>query len=241
MKNSTNASSHLLSKVILLPCVALMLFCCSAKAKQENRPGTKAEDKIDIFWKWFIENKAKYENLPDQGPELDERLDLIISQLRKIEDGLAVEISREFQGMRDIVISAEGDRSKFPIVQAIVSKAPKIDKWTVTAFRQRAAEGFSLRVGDIEFAPAKMFFDPIIDGDSLDVIVYAENLSKHDYNEAAYYGLITLDNVLGEYDCVMKVRHYDFRDTRELPKKHDLKHLTELPKFVDDFHSARKR
>lgn len=201
----------------------------------------KAEDKIDIFWKWFVENKAKYESLPEQGPELDERLDLIISQLRKIEEGLAVEISREFQGMRDIVISAEGDRSKFSTVQAIVSKAPKIDKWTVTAFRQRAPEGFILRIGDIEFNPSKMYFDPLVDGDSLDIIVYAENLSKHDYNEAAYYGLITLDNVLGEYDCVMKVRHYDFRDTGELPKKHDLKHLTELPKFVDDFHSAGKK
>lgn len=218
-----------------------MLLCCSAKAKQENIPTAKGEDKIDIFWKWFVENKVKYETLPDQGPELDERLDLIITQLRKIEDGLAVEISREFQGVRDIVISAEGDRSKFAIVQAIVSKAPKIDKWTVTAFRQRNPEGFSLRVGDLEFDPSKMYFDPIVEGDTLDVIVYAEKLSKYDYNEAAYYGLITLDNVLGEYDCVMKVRHYDFRDTKELPKKHDLKHLTDLPKFVDDFHSGRKK
>lgn len=241
MKTIINASWHLFSKTILLQSAILILICCSAKAKQEDMPTARTEDKIDIFWKWFIQNKAIFETLPEQGPELDERLDLIISQLRKIEDGLAIEISREFQGVRDIVISAEGDRSKFGIVQDIVAKAPKIDKWTVTAFRQRSGDGFILRVGDMEFDPSKMYFDPLIDGDSLDVVVYAEKLSKHDYNEAAYFGLITLDNVLGEYDCVMKVRHYDFRDTKELPKKHDLKHLSELPKFVDDFHSARKK
>ncbi|SHH79575.1 hypothetical protein SAMN04488109_5472 [Chryseolinea serpens] len=219
-----------------------MLFCCSAKTKKENISRPRAEDKIDIFWNWFADNKEKFEDALDQDLiHQDEKLELILAQLRKIEDGLAVEISAEHNGTREIIISPEGDRSKFDIVQAIVSRAPNIDKWTVTAFRQRAPEGFSLKIGDIEFEPAKMYFDPLIDVDSLDVIVYAENFSKHDENEAAYYGLITLDNVLGEYDCVMKVRHYDFRDTGELPKKHNLKHLTELPKFVDDFHSARKR
>lgn len=202
----------------------------------------KTGDNIDIFWKWFDENKDKFKDALDQDlVHQDEKLDLILAQLRRIEGGLAVEISAEHNGMREIIISPEGDRSKFAVVQAIVSKAPKIDGWTVTAFRQRASKDFSLKIGDLEFEPSKMYFDPLIDGDSLDVIVYAENFSKHDENEAAYYGLVTLDNVLGEYDCVMKVRHYDFRDTEELPKKHDLKHLTELPKFVDDFHSARKK
>jgi hypothetical protein len=203
---------------------------------------SKGSDKIDAFWTWFVKNKSKFEDLFDQdSSHQDQQFDLILSHIRKIEGGLAVEITKEVGGVREIIISADGDRTKFAAVQAIVSKAPKIEGWTVTAFRQRASKSLTLQVGDIEFDPSKMYFDPLVDGDSLDVIVYIENLSKNDFNEAVYYGLMTVDNVLGEYDCVMKVRHYDFHDTEELPKKHNLKHLTELPQFVDDFHSERKK
>ncbi len=85
-----------------------------------------------------------------------------------------------------------------------------------------------------------MFFYPVIDGDSLDLIIYAKNIKASDQNKVGYYGLITMDNVLGEYDCVMKVRHYDFHDLDDETEMSDLKPLTELKKFVDEFHSRKQ-
>ncbi len=48
------------------------------------------------------------------------------------------------------------------------------------------------------------------------------------------------DNILGEYDCVVKVRNYDFHN---MPVKQeelkDLKPLLELADYVDNFHKAK--
>jgi len=180
-----------------------------------------------------------FENISDN--DRDEKLTLLIEQLSLVEKGLAVEVSNEFNGVHDLVISAEGDRTKFDAVKKIVAGAPKIDKWTVTAFRQPSTDDFTLTYQDMNFTPSEMFFAPVIEGDSLDLIIFVKGISNHNYEEAAYYGLITIDNVLGEYDCVMKVRHYDFRDLNEISDTSSLQHVTALPKFVDDFHAVKPK
>lgn len=193
----------------------------------------KKKDPIENFWKWFAENKAKFETVPGVDPA--PQLDLISAHLNPISDGLSVEVSREFNGVRDIVISPEGDKNKFPIVREIVDKAPPIQGWTVTAFRQRANIDFILDSPQVKYNTAEMFFEPLIDGDEFDLIIYAENLIEVTPEVRFQFGIIVMDNVLGEYDSVMKVRRYDFRDLNEAENRNDLRPLSELPKFVDEF------
>jgi len=49
------------------------------------------------------------------------------------------------------------------------------------------------------------------------------------------------DNILGEYDCVTKVRNYDFHD---MPTKEneldELLPLLDLSAYVDKFHDSKK-
>ena len=86
-----------------------------------------------------------------------------------------------------------------------------------------------------------MFFHPLIDGDNLDLIIYARNISRCDSDKVTLYGLITIDNLLGEYDCVTKVRNYDFHDLDTEENKSKLKSLTELKAFVDSFHRQKEK
>lgn len=194
----------------------------------------KKKDPIENFWQWFTENEFQFDNLTQEN--VKEKLDLIGNHLRKISDGLVVEVSKNHEGFRDLTISAEGDKEKFPIVREIVDKAPQIRGWTVTAFRQRANIAFILETDSIKYNTAEMFFQPLIEGDEFDLIVYAENLKDVDEKTAFHFGMIVMDNLLGEYDSVMKVRRYDFRDLNQADDKSKLKPLTESPKFVDDFY-----
>ena len=61
-----------------------------------------------------------------------------------------------------------------------------------------------LKAQDHELNPDKMKFFPVVSGDSLDIIIYANNVTEENYNQVAYGGLLLIDNILGEYDCVTK-------------------------------------
>ncbi|SFS73347.1 hypothetical protein [Mucilaginibacter polytrichastri] len=194
------------------------------------------DDKVSVFWKWFSNHKTEFEYLDDKNR--DQKLDLILEHLHPISEGLAVEVSDEYKGVRDILISANGDKNNFSAVKNIVNSAPLIKGWTVTAFRQRANKNFTLKYQDIYFRPSQMFFYPIIKNDSLDLIIYVKGLKSHDSDKVNYYGLIAMDNVLGEYDSVTKVRYYDFEDLGN-NKDRNLKPVTNLPKFIDSLYKIK--
>lgn len=198
----------------------------------------RKKDPIEQFWAWFNENKSMFNNINDQNR--DDLLDTLLERLHKIQEGLSVEVSEEFKGVRDLTISAEGDRDRFPVVQKIVNTAPKMKGWTVTAFRQPLDFDFTLEYQGLKFSPSEMYFSPLVNSDTLDLIIYAKGIKKHDSNTVNHYGLIAMDNVLGEYDCVTKVRYYDFHDLDEEEDKSDLRPVKELRAFVDSFHKQKK-
>lgn len=198
----------------------------------------KKKDKTEVFWTWLSNNIQIFEKI--ESHDQNEKLNLILENLRNISDGLSIQISKESKGIRDLVISPDGNKEKFAIVTKIIEKAPQIKGWTFTAFRQPTEGNFTLKYEDMEFTPSEMFFYPKIEGNSLDLIIYTKNIKNHDFNIISYYGLMTIDNLLGEYDCVMKIRHYDFHDLNEAGDKITLKPLNELKIFVDNFHKAQQ-
>jgi hypothetical protein len=201
----------------------------------------KKGDKIDHFWTWFSENEKTYRRFQD-NPE--KYLNELLSKAKKISDGLAIELEPPKDGVINMTISADGAIDLFPIVQQIVEKAPKISDWKFYAFRQRMpvdkVKGMVLKAQNHELNPDKMKFSPIVTGDTLDIIIYADDITEENYNQVAYGGLMLVDNILGEYDCVTKVRSYDFHNMPpNADKLNDLFPLLELAKYVDNFHKRK--
>ena len=202
----------------------------------------KKGDSIDTFWKWFIDNEKKYRNFQDNP---DFYLTEILSKAKEIAVGLAVELEPPQNGIINMTISADGDADLFPMVQQIVDRALKIKGWNIFAFRQRMpidkVKGMILKAQDHILDPGKMKFYPIITGDTLDIIVYADNVTDENKNNVAYGCLLLLDNLLGEYDCVKRVRSYDFHSMpTEQNQLIELKPLIEIASYVDNFHLQRK-
>jgi hypothetical protein len=194
----------------------------------------KGKGRIEGFWAWFVKNKDRFEHQDEK-----EVLDILYKKISRIKSGLSVEVSGKFEDSRDLVISAEGDRLNFPIVQEIVNAAPEIPGWTITAFRQPSQIDFTLTYRDIEFSVSEMYFCPVIQGDFLDLIIYVKGIRNHDPNLVAHYGLVTMDHVLGEYACVMKVRHYDFHDLDDEKDIADLLPLKAVGEYVHKFHQEK--
>jgi hypothetical protein len=101
--------------------------------------------------------------------------------------------------------------------------------------------GIKLKAQNHELDPEQMKFFPVINGDTLDLIIYAKDITEENYNQVAYGALLLLDNILGEYDCVTKVRSYDFHDMPSTKEElEDLIPLLRLAAYVDAFHSSKK-
>ena len=79
-----------------------------------------------------------------------------------------------------------------------LKKAPKIVGWKFIAFRQPLGFDFTLEYQGIKLTPSELFFFPIRDEESLDIIIYGKGFKEHDFNTLAHYGLIMMDNVLGD-------------------------------------------
>ena len=219
-----------MKSITLLLLFSIFSVSHNYKLKQQNV-------QIAMFWKWFISHKDILEHLTETNR--DKKLDLVLDQLNKIQPGLAVEISDEFKGTRDFVISANGDIDKFSAVKAIVSEAPHIKGWKVTAFRQKAGQDFTVKYGNLSFKPSQMFFYPNKTEDGLDIIVYVKGIANQDKEKVNYYGLIAMDNVLGEYDSVTKVKNYIFQDLETPKNKKELRPVSQLPDFIRHYYSIK--
>jgi diadenosine tetraphosphate (Ap4A) HIT family hydrolase len=211
--------------------------------KENNMAGFfKKADPIEKFWAWFKDNEKRFRKF-EENP--DKYLNEVLTQAKKIQAGLAIEFEPPKNGVINMTVSADGDKNLFSVVQHIIAKAPGIEGWKFIAFRQRLSleqvKGMKLKAEDHELDPEKMKFFPMIDGDNLDIIIYTHGVKEENYNQIAYGGLLLLDNILGEFDCVTKVRSYDFHN---MPVKKDeldgLLPLLDLAEYVDKFHNLKK-
>ncbi|MDO1445587.1 hypothetical protein Q0590_04970 [Rhodocytophaga aerolata] len=213
-------------KKSLLFFISLLWICSCSKTREE---------KIAAFWQWFDTNKEQYANLTQEDQAA--KLSILIDKLHDIDSELSVEIASEIQ---EIVISAEGDTSRFALVEEIVSKAPALEEWDVTAFRQPRMEDFTLQYEEITLTPSELYFLPVEDNDQLDIIVYGLGFSQYKYTKLAHYGMIMLDKVMGEYNVATKVRYYDFKDLAEAKNSEELIPLSELNDYIEAFHAESK-
>ncbi len=230
---------------LLITLLAFSLTYCRSQptmeAARDISTTSGKQDAINKFWKWFQTNEKKLRGF-ERNP--DKILGEVLDNAKQIENGLAIEFEPPNNNIVNVTISADGDRNLFPIVKQIVEKAPKIQGWNFIAFRQRMPadklKTMVLKVQDHELSPAKMKFFPIVSGDSLDIIVYINQVTEKNFNQMAYAMLTLMDNILGEYDCVTKVRSYDLQ---KMPTKKEeldgLQPLLDLTAYVDRFHQSK--
>jgi hypothetical protein len=213
--------------------LALALLGCGgektdkAGAKGSAAATVKAREPVAAFWKWFVEASAGL-----RAGDARETMNRISDELKKIDQGVFAEIRIQGED-RTLVITADGNRKLFPIVEEIFAARPTVAGWDIVAFRQRAKDGEpALRV---EMSGKKLDAENVkFVGKSggelkLDIDVFMPGFTNE--KDMAQVGYVLLDHVVGEYDMETKIGAITFAPIAKAPDA--AKPLKDLPAIVD--------
>lgn len=194
------------------------------------------QPKYAAFWTWFDAHSAR---LYAMRSPTDPILDSLGVALAKVHRDLTFEIGPEAP-RRELIISADGIRSAFAEVEALVAAAPRLAKWQVIKFRPRRTSLNLLTIDDVTFDPSRVRF--VIakdDPGKVALLLFFDQYTaaRRDLYQKA--GFLLLDEALGEYDTEMKVGSIDFVgfDSKYFPQSRP---LTELASAFDAYLGPRR-
>ncbi|MCU0435455.1 MAG: hypothetical protein MUC87_18500 [Bacteroidia bacterium] len=174
------------------------------------------------FWNWFSSVSTHYFAI-EKSTHIQNDLHQLKAKLSEVNESLTFEIGpvRE-NGKRELVISADGIKTVFPVVIDLVHQAPELAQWTIFAFRQPKKEFTVLEYGPLRVSYDDIYFRATPEGDKLDIELHIRNYTESDLWNGAMF--ILLDNVIGEYQTEMRLGHLSRKNLREA----DVPHLQPL-------------
>lgn len=187
-------------------------------------------NKQRYFWDWFSKNADTYFHFEKNQNSLLKKLK---SELEKINPCLTFEFGPIFSdNTREFIISADGIKSVFPIVQDLVQHAPSLTKWRFIAFRQPHLgitqinyKGLILSFNDVYFQYAK-------DNGKIGLELHIKGFSESP--EWTGIVFILLDNILGEFDAEMLLSYIN-KKTLDETQKGVLFNIHELPIIIQKY------
>jgi hypothetical protein len=151
------------------------------------------------FWDWFVRHEPKFFNFrTNQEDEREPIFEELATQLHKVHPDLAFEFGPN-EVRREFVISAGGIKGAFPSVASLVSAAPILDRWQVTAFRPRRNPVSVVEFRGKRVDPADVQFTLLSDGKMPGVCLFIPGYKENDPDMKTIAYLL-LDESLGEYD-----------------------------------------
>jgi hypothetical protein len=119
---------------------------------------TTTDTRIRAFWQWFECHLPEFRKLskPDEA-----FWDIALEQIKKVDERLWIELSATDDAVREFIVTASGHVEAFPIVDALVNLAPKIDHWDFKALKPPMGFGFTTRYEGTLFDPRQIWFLPL--------------------------------------------------------------------------------
>ena len=168
------------------------------------------------FWAYFRDHQAGLAAVTSADtPEYDGMLEA----LQEIDPGLYFEFSTQ-GSEREFIVTAEGQRELFPLVDRIVEAAPDIDGWRFLALKPKLGFPVTTRWETFTLTLAGVAFDPLENskGD-LGLRLYVPDLRPEDAKDAHNALLRAIDHGLGERLFAEKVGHTEVAPMPSNPEK----------------------
>ena len=168
------------------------------------------QSKEEKFWNWFSKNQKEYYEQVENLEIREELFDKLSTELHKIHSDLVFEFSPIHEnGIREFTISADGIEEIFPVVNKLIEKSPKLEKWQFNAFRQRVpGDEIELNFGDFKIGYDDIYFRFAEDEGKLGIELNIRDFNDEAQKKNAIY--ILLDSLIGEYDVTMKIGWIDW-------------------------------
>ena len=195
------------------------------------------KDRIEEFWAWFATHELEFSRLA-----LDEPFwDIALEQIKKVDEHLWFELSRERLPAREFIVTAEGHVSSFPIAEELVRLAPNIKGWAFIALKPPQGFQFTTTYEGARFDPRQMWFLPLErESHPLDlgVRIAVPELDCTDKSTAHNAVLVILDTGLGERSAALDLQQIE---VTELPNAPESLGYIELPELADYITWRKKR
>jgi hypothetical protein len=199
-------------------------------------------EKIEKFWQWFQDHNEQLVMLNDLDEKDREQLENALQyQLTKYCAGLAYEMGDPTPNGRTLTFTAEGDTDLFRYVVELVDAAPDLDWWEFVAFKQPMGTELKVRFDRYLFDTRKMYFQQLEceeEPDMLGLRIAVED-SKPDDEDFQVGVYVTLEALIGEFDCATLIGYMETVPVPDEPFKAGFQALDDLPKFVDWFKAKR--
>lgn len=118
----------------------------------------ESDDAIRDFWSWLQAHGAELTALVK--PE-EPFWDVVLRELRGVDERLGFELSEPDGDTREFVLTAQGEKDLFPLVDELVAKAPRMDGWTFVALKPPMGFDFATVYEGVRFRPLEMWFLPL--------------------------------------------------------------------------------
>ena len=203
------------------------------------------------FWSWFLANSERLTMLNDlANSEQQQLLDQMQQQLDAYCEGLTFEIGEQTAQGRTLTFSAEGDFDLFRYVVALTDDAPDVDWWEFVPFKQPKGKNLKVIFDKYRFETAKMAFTQLESDEEPDIIGlrialpdlpqnYTPRPDNPDDDDLLVGVYVTVEALLGEFDCTTLVGYVDICPMPKEPFKAGFRPLDDLPEFVDWFKRSR--
>lgn len=186
-------------------------------------------NKSDNFWSWFTQNSDHYYQLEKKQSQLFAELK---SELNKIHQDLVFEFSSiRPDNKRELVISADGIKSVFPVVKELISKAPKLSKWDFIAFRQPRKVS-NIKYEHLDIKIEDIFFKYKKDNGKIDLELHIKDFYESPEWTAAAF--VLLDNIVGEYHTEMSISTIE-KKTLNVGDSDNLLPIILLPQIIHSY------
>lgn len=181
------------------------------------------------FWKWFEDNASSLAAIRSGNDPILQKLG---RELRKVHPNLNFEMGLSDNDQLEFIVSANGVRRVFPIVEQLVACAPTVPNWKIIAFRQPKGsvpeilyENFLLKTEDVWFAYKHRM-------DKVDLTIYIRDLSRGNAEQAIGASFILLDNELGEYLTATGIGFIEHKPLPDNPAARGFQPLSEISTIV---------
>ena len=199
---------------------------------------TSESRKAKTFWKWFAKEKNKYLFL-DQVEQNEKGilLDQFIKELHKYDKNIYFEIGGHPDDEKiDLIITAEGVKEYFDVVEFLADKAPKFKDWNIIAFKPPMGTGFKVKLGEHEFEPGNTVFIPLRseeEPDGIGIKVCFPNYTEEEQNIFTNGTFFMLDVILGEKSVANDINYVDVTKTPDDLIKFPFLYLSEIKEYID--------
>lgn len=198
--------------------------------------------KQELFWQWFADNNEQLTMIGElNDSDRQHLLDQLQRQLDAYCEGLTFEIGDPTPSGRTLTISAEGDMDLFRYVLELTDNAPDFDWWEVIAFKQPKGTDLKVTFDKYHFDTKKMYFMQLESDEEPDIlgvrVALPDPVKDDDDQLVGVY--VTLEAMIGEFDCSTLVGYLDTCAIPADPKKEGFRPLDDFPDFVEWFKKKR--